>query len=125
MKNKLENESWEGQDREAFKQAYYCRVIKSFSICCRLCFFNPQNRKCLKDKVGYLKQILRLPPYSEAFSKVRIQNAEWRLKVVIILGRVGARYGIYLLHMADIWGKRIRKSMKRIQIHDVGKSYQR
>lgn len=106
MRSSFSDKSWDSQDKEEFRQAYYCRVAKSFSICCRLCFFNTQNKKSLKDKIRYVKQVLKLEPYEEAFNKVKIRKAEWRLKAVILLGRIGAGGGIYLLHVADRWANK-------------------
>lgn len=109
MQDTFRNDNWEVREKEAFLQAYYCRVIKSFSICCRLCFFHQQNEKNTKDKIRYVKQVLKLTPYREAFNKVRIREAEWRLKAVILMGRSGAGCGIYLLHLADMWSRHMRR----------------
>lgn len=107
-------EGWTQNSREEFLQAYYCRIIKSFSICCRLCFFSEQNENILKEKIEYLKRALSLELYREAFQKVKLRNAEWKLKLVILLGRLGAGYGIYLLHVADTWEKKVEIRLQRI-----------
>lgn len=94
---------WLEEEKEAFRQAYYCRVIKSFSICCRLCFFNRQNKNRFSNKIKYVNEVLSLPDYKEAFRRVKMKNAEWRLKIVILMGRIRAGLGIYLLHLANMW----------------------
>lgn len=86
---------------EMFKQAYYCRIIKSFSICCRLCFFNPQNEKSLCAKTALVKKVMETEPYVGAFKKVRLKNAEWKLKVMILMGRFKFGFGVWLLHIAQ------------------------
>lgn len=99
-------EDWTSADREALRQAYFCRVIKSFSICCRLCFFNRENKKSTGDKILYLKEVLSLTAYREAFKNVKLHYAEWKLKIVILMGRLHMGFGIYLLHMAEsLWRK--------------------
>lgn len=99
---------WTESDRENFRQAYYCRVIKSFSICCRLCFFNRENKKHIGEKVIFLKEVLSFPAYREAFTNVRLHYAEWKLKIVILMGRLHMGYGIYLLHMAEAFARNKR-----------------
>lgn len=94
---------WRESEKAAFLQAYFCRVIKSFSICCRLCFFNEQNDKNLPEKLKDVRTVLTLPLYREAFHKVKLKNAEWRLKIVVMLGRCRAVFGIYLLHLLNTW----------------------
>lgn len=86
---------------ELFRQAYYCRVIKSFSICCRLSFFNHENGKAFHDKLAYVRKVMGSSPYREAFRNVRMKNAEWRLKVVIVIGRLKSGFGLWLLHVAQ------------------------
>ena len=102
MSKNFYEEEYEAE-KNMFQQAYFCRVIKSFSICCRLCFFNRQNEKNLLNKIKYMKEVLALPIYDEAFKKVKLKNAEWKLKIVILMGRAGMGFGIYLLHLANTW----------------------
>ncbi len=91
---------------EILRQAFYCRVIKSFSICCRLCFFHPNNLKCQKDKEEYLREVLTMEPYETAFRKVDYRKAEWKLKIVILFARLRWIKVIYLLHMLNnVWLK--------------------
>jgi hypothetical protein len=88
-------------DDELFRQAYYCRIIKSFGICCRLCFFNSQNDKSFREKLGYVKNIMETEPYTTAFKKVKMKNAEWKLKIMILMGRVKLSFGVWMLHVAQ------------------------
>lgn len=100
MDRTFERDRWkEGED--AFVQAYYCRIIKSFSICCRLCFFHAKNRNSFRNKIKYVKEVLGTEPYKMAFRNVRSKNAEAKLKVMIWMGRCRSGIGIYLLHMAQ------------------------
>lgn len=101
MIKSFQEDEWAEKDKDSFIQAYYCRIIKSFSICCRLVFFHPQNKKNLRHKIEYVKEILGTEPYQTAFHCVAMKNAEWRLKAVIIMGRLKAGGGIYLLHKAQ------------------------
>ena len=57
-----------------------CRIIKPFSICCRLCFFNRENERGLKEKTAYVKQVMESEPYHTAFHTVRLFDLEWKLK---------------------------------------------
>ncbi|MDE7334449.1 MAG: glycosyltransferase [Lachnospiraceae bacterium] len=93
--------SLDERDEEELTQAYYCRIIKSFSICCRLCFFNPLNKAGLKEKIKYVKETLGMEPYRTAFREVRMKKAEWKLKAVILMGRCRFGVGIYMLHIAQ------------------------
>lgn len=103
MAKEFKDTVWQEEEREAFRQAYYCRVIKSFSICCRLYFFNKKNEKRFLCKIKNVKEVLLLPAYKEAFRRVKMKNAEWRLKIVILMGRIRTGLGIYLLHLANTW----------------------
>lgn len=87
------------QEREAFLQAYYCRLVKSFSICTRLQFFNDANLSSLSDKINVVKTVLKSEPYFEAFHNVTLRNAEWMLKLMICMGRLQWGYGVYLLYL--------------------------
>ena len=71
-----------GGHTEILKRAMMCRVIKSFSICCRLCFFNKENRKCFRDKMMYAKQVMNSEPYHTAFWSVRLSDLEWKLNIL-------------------------------------------
>ncbi len=91
---------WEADETEAFRQAYYCRIIRSFAICCRIHFYHRENGKCFGGKQQYLKSVLGSSPYAEAFEKVRFGNLEWRLKVLVLFVRCRLYGGVYLLHLA-------------------------
>lgn len=93
--------NWSAQEYEIFLQSFYCRIIKSFSICCRLCFFNPKNPKKLCEKIVYIGEILNMQPYADAFHKVHLRNAELKLKVMILMGRMKCTWGIYILHLGQ------------------------
>ncbi len=101
MERTFFGDKWEEKEKEQFLQAYHLRVIKSFSICCRLNFFHPENKKKTWQQVQYVKKVLETEPYSAAFAHVKLKNAEWRLKAVICAGRAGFGWGIYLLHLAQ------------------------
>lgn len=91
---------WRGGHTEILKRAMMCRVIKSFSICCRLCFFNKENRKCFRDKMMYAKQVMNSEPYHTAFWSVRLSDLEWKLKIVALAGRLKSVWMLYFLHIA-------------------------
>lgn len=93
-------ELWNGEDTDVLQRAMMCRVIKSFSICCRLCFFNTENKERLRKKVRCVKQVMRSEPYRTAFRTVRLSDLEWKLKVVALAGRFRLGWGMYFLHIA-------------------------
>lgn len=86
---------------EAFSQAFFCRIIRSFAICCRLCFYHRDNGKPYREKQKYVRDVAARHPYREAFRKVRTENLEWRLRVVVFLIRHDFYGGLYLLHWAE------------------------
>lgn len=90
---------WDHGKGDILRRAMYCRMIKSFSICCRLCFFNRSNEKTLMQKTAYVKQVMGKKPYSDAFRAVRLSDLEWQLKFVTIAGRLRSGLGVYLLHI--------------------------
>ncbi|MDD7050487.1 MAG: glycosyltransferase [Lachnospiraceae bacterium] len=103
MDKVLAEHRWTKTAAEDFRQSCYCRIIKSFSICCRLCFFHEQNHKTFSDQINYLKQVTKEAPYHEAFKKIELKNAEWKLKIVVIMVRSNLVQGIYWLHRANTW----------------------
>lgn len=103
MGKTLAENRWIQADAEAFYQSYYCRIIKSFSICCRLCFFHEKNKKTFSDQINYLKQVTMETPYHEAFRQIKLKNVEWKLKIVVIMVRANLVKGIYWLHRANVW----------------------
>lgn len=105
----LNEEGQEVGEKELFQQACYCRMIKSFSICCRLAFFHPQNPKKLRQKIKDLESVLETEPYRTAFGKVEGKRVEWRLKAVVCMGRMRMGSGIYLLHRAQTLLSHIQK----------------
>lgn len=92
---------WDEEEAEAFKQAYYCRVIRSFAICCRLNFYHKDNGRTKEEERRYVKSVLADRVYREAFGKVRMSNLEWRLKIVTAFVRSGWYGGLYLLSSAQ------------------------
>lgn len=100
-KKQQEEGKWTSLQNDQFMQAFYCRIIKSFSICCRLQFFNRANRQSLPEKIRYVKAVLGEEPYRDAFKRVQLKNLEWKLKIVTIFGRWRWGMGIYFLHLAE------------------------
>lgn len=92
---------WETDEKEAFRQAYYCRLIRSFAICCRIHFYHRENKKSWYEKQQTVRKVVESKPYSEAVKKVSLCHLEWRLKVMVILIRCRLYGGVYLLHMAE------------------------
>lgn len=88
-------------DRELFLQAFYCRVIKSFAICCRTCFFHIKNASSLEEQIAAVRAVMATEPYRTAFYAVRLGNAQWRLKVMVLVCRLGWGRGVWLLHKAQ------------------------
>ena len=95
---------------EDFARALRCRIVKSFSICCRLCFFNENNPHNRKEKIKYVKQVLTSEPYYSTFHKVRLRDLEWKLQIMTIIGRLHWGYGVYLLHVAQNGIKHVSSS---------------
>lgn len=101
MNASMQSGKWTASEKESFMQAFYCRIIKSFAICCRLSFFHPANKQCMSEKIKYVKTVLQTSPYSEAFHSVNINLLEWKLRIAALMGRLGWGRGIFLLHMAE------------------------
>ena len=89
------------EELEELRQAFYCRVMKSFSICCRLCFFHKDNKKSFLAKLAFVRAVLRKEPYRSAFEKVDYSALEWRLKCVFLAGKTHLALPIYLLHLGQ------------------------
>ena len=89
------------EELEKLRQAFYCRVMKSFSICCRLCFFHKDNKKSFLEKLSFVRAVLRKEPYRSAFEKVDYSALEWRLKCVFLAGKTHLALPIYLLHLGQ------------------------
>lgn len=107
MDKQIVEKNWTHEDRRQFEQAYYSRIIKSYSICCRLCFFNPKNEKKIFNKITYAKDVLQSYPYREAFEKIQFENLEWKLKIVAVMGRFRLGIGIYVLHLLESMIRRL------------------
>lgn len=92
--------AWGGGHADLLKRAMMCRIIKSFSICCRLCFFNRENKNRFRKKLLYVRQVMGSEPYHTAFWSVRLSDLEWKLKIVALAGRLKSGMLLYLLHVA-------------------------
>ena len=101
LRGLFSGQRWEREEKEALLQAYYGRVVKSFAICCRLCFFSRENRVSFSEKMERMEDTLRLRPYRRAVTGVRIGGLEWRLKAVTVLARLRLYGGIWLLCRAQ------------------------
>ncbi|MBQ9991079.1 MAG: glycosyltransferase [Lachnospiraceae bacterium] len=109
MQRVSRKEEWTKAEQEAFRQSYYCRVVKSFSICCRLCFFHKKDERPLRKKLSGVKAVMRQQPYQEAFRRVQAKNLEWRLRLVVLMARLHTAAGIYLLHRGNQWWEKRKK----------------
>jgi len=89
------------ENAEYLKRAYLCRVVKSFAICCRLQFFSCRNKKRWREKLCFVKTVMKSPFYEKVFRAVRVGDVEWRLKPVVFCGRCHSAAGLYLLHLAQ------------------------
>lgn len=97
-----DGENWEKQMQvQAFDQAFFGRIIRSFAICCRLCFYHRDNRKSYREKQKYVRDVVARYPYREAFLRVRTENLEWKLRAVVCLIRHDFYGGLFLLHLAE------------------------
>ena len=94
---------WSKQEKETFLQAYYARIVKSFSICTRLQFFHKKNPEKYWSKMVLVKQVMNSQPYKEAFQKVKLSNMEWKLKVMAFVGRMKWGLGVHLLYLGQRW----------------------
>ncbi len=90
---------WNQEEEKAFTQAYYCRIIRSFAICCSRNFYHRANGKSHRRKQAYVREVLHSSPYEEAFEKVRMCHLEWRLRIVVWLVRKRMHRGLYLLFL--------------------------
>ena len=86
---------------QAFDQAYFCRVIRSFAICCRRSLYHRDNGKSYREKQEHVREVTKLCPYSDAFLRVQKQNLEWRLRPVVFMVRHDLYGGLYLLYLAE------------------------
>ena len=89
------------EKKEAQMTALYARVIKSFAICCRLCFFNEENKESKKEQLSTVRRYMELEPYKTAFEKISLRDLEWKLKIVAVVGRLKKPWMLYLLHKLE------------------------
>lgn len=105
---------WSDAEAAAFRQAFYCRVIRSFAICCRLNFYHRENPRSHRQRQAYVREVLHSRPYAEAFDRVYLRHAEWKLKIVILLVRCGLYRGLYLLCLTERMRNRIQGRRKSL-----------
>lgn len=92
---------WSEQEKKALLQAYYCRIVKSFSICTRLQFFHKKNPRKFWSRIVFVKQVISNQLYREAFRDVKLTNLEWKLKIMALIGRAKWGFGVYLLYLGQ------------------------
>lgn len=69
-------------------------------------FFSASNPYSRKEQMEYVRQVLESEPYVSAFAKVKLKDLEWKLKIMVIIGRLHWAMGVYILHMAENGGRR-------------------
>lgn len=110
----LNGESKEKTPRlQAFEQACFGRVVRSFAICCRLCFYHRDNGKSYREKQRYVRSVAKRHFYREAFSQIRAENLEWKLRVVVFLVRHDLYGGLYLLYLAEAFLRAVKERRMR------------
>lgn len=92
---------------ESLYIAYYARVIKSFAILCRLCFFSPMSPYDLKHQLQLTRNTMNIKEYAEAFDNIDIKVLEPRLKAVVFVARMKSPFGLYMLHVMQSTLQRI------------------
>ena len=85
------------KENSCLYQAYYARIIKSFAICCRLCFFNEKNPKSEQERLISVKAYMKKSPYKEASARVRLNEIDYKLLAVTIAGRLKSSRMLKLL----------------------------
>lgn len=86
----------------AFYQAIYARIIKSFAICFRLCFFHKENRLSFRERKQLIKEVMESEPYCEAFLKAEKKNLEKMLRPVYFCARRRLFFGMYCLYKGQM-----------------------
>ena len=103
----IDRSECEGMDYQALYIAYYARVIKSFAILCRLCFFSPMSPYDLKHQLQLARNTMNIKEYAEAFDNIDIKVLEPRLKAVVFVARMKSPFGLYMLHVMQSTLQRI------------------
>lgn len=98
---------YEAMDYQALYIAYYARVIKSFAILCRLCFFSPMSPYNLIQKLRIARNTMNMKEYAKAFDNIDIKVLEPRLKAVVFVARMKSPFGLYMLHVMQSTLQRI------------------
>ncbi|MCR4901927.1 MAG: glycosyltransferase [Butyrivibrio sp.] len=85
---------------QTLDDAFSARVIKSYAICCRLCFFNKENfgGNLLKQK-GQARKYMSEGIYQSAFRNVKWKSLEWKLKFVRLSGLLKMPELLHLLYV--------------------------
>ena len=96
-----------GKSHDFLYIAYYARVIKSFAILCRLCFFSPMSPYDLKHQLQLARNTMNIKEYAEAFDNIDIKVLEPRLKAVVFVARMKSPFGLYMLHVMQSTLQRI------------------
>ncbi len=96
------------EERRAFEQAYFCRVVRSFAICCKRSFYRKENGKSYREKQAFVRRVAGRRPYRDAFLRADQRNLEWRLKAVVFLVRHDFYAGLYLLCLIQRLYERVR-----------------
>ncbi len=98
LKNEIDNVEDDIAHKELL-QAYYARIIKSFAICCRLCFFNKKNMDGdLKRQFKQVRKYMNEKVYSEAFKNISTGILEWKLRFVRTAWQLKSPWMLYMLH---------------------------
>lgn len=98
---------YEAMEYQALYIAYYARIIKSFAILCRLCFFSPMSPYDLKHQLQLARNTMNIKEYAEAFDNIDIKVLEPRLKAVVFVARMKSPFGLYMLHVMQSTLQRI------------------
>ncbi len=84
-------------DAAVFRQALYCRIIKSFAISLRLYFLNPSNPKAPKEIDEEIKNCIDSMPYKLAFRGVQVFTLEPKLIAVAMACRMKSPHLLRML----------------------------
>ncbi len=90
LKNAINDMGLDRDEASKFRQALYCRIIKSFAISLRLYFFNPKNPASASEIDEELKNCMDSMPYKLAFKGVYLRNLEPRLIAVALACKMGS-----------------------------------
>ena len=80
------------------ERAYYCRVVKSFAILCRLYFFAAKCPLTKNEKYQRVIDVMENDTYKIAFNRVSWRDLEWKLKAVYVVFKLKSPRLLYLLN---------------------------